>query len=212
MVQKPIDQQTLFSAQAKTQKIWNDLRESEPTRKESIIDAKPVGLTGMLWHYSKIVVKTLFMNAPSQSTDSQTRLSSKLQAAVDGLEKVSSHDPDALFLLAEMNFYGNFSHPRRPGIALQKYHALAETGNATAQHMLGVLYSTGIAGEVDQAMAQMYYTFAAEQGQVRSEMTMAFRHHQGIGTVKSCEKSVEYYKRVADKSMDWWLSCSLIHI
>lgn len=204
-----ITEDAIQAARAKTHQIWAELRKDEPSWRESIIDARPSGLPATLWHYSKVAFRTLFMTPTRAAGNENIRLSPKLQKAVDGLEQAADVDADALFLLAEMNFYGNFSHLRRPKDALELYHELADRdGNATAQHMLGVLYATGIGGEIeiDQATAQLYYTFAAEQGELRSEMTLAHRYHMGIGTVKSCEKAVDYYKRVADKAMDWWLS------
>ncbi|KAK5945299.1 ERAD-associated protein [Knufia obscura] len=195
---------------SRTHQIWSELRENEPTWKEAVIDARPAGLPATAWHYFKVVFRALFMNAPAHtSSDEHGKLSAKLQKAVNGLSEVAPVDDDALFLLAEMNFYGNFSHPRRPEKALEFYSELADRdGNATAQHMVGLLYATGLGGalEIDQARAQLFYTFAAEQGEVKAEMTLAHRYHMGIGTAKSCEKAVQYYKRVADKSMDWWLS------
>lgn len=118
-------------------------------------------------------------------------------------------DPDALFLLAEMNFYGNFSYQRNFTEAFHRYRELAElTGNSTAQSMVGFIYATGIGGAVDadQAKALLYHTFAAEQGSIRSEMTIAFRHQTGIGTGRNCDKAVHYYKRVADKALDYYRS------
>jgi len=75
------------------------------------------------------------------------------------------------------------------------------TSNATAQHMLGFMYATGIgnAVEPDQGAALLYHTFAAVNGNLRSEMTVAYRHLMGIGTPRSCEDAVVYYKSVADK-------------
>ncbi len=108
-----------------------------------------------------------------------------------------------------MNFYGNFSHPRNFGAAFDYYQQLANlNGNASAMYMLGLMYSTGIGGAVkkDQAKALLYYTFAAVRGHTRAEMTVAARHHTGIGTPRSCETSVKYYKRVADKAVAWYRS------
>lgn len=210
VLQKAASEQTLQEARSRTQQIWADLRETEPTWKESLIDAKTVSLPNTIWHYLKIIFRALFMNVPAQHTNKEgDKLSPKLQEAVDGLRKVAPFDSDAIFLLAEMNFYGNFSHPRRPHQALELYSELAaRDGNATAYHMMGLIHATGIGGAVaiDQAAAQLYYTFAAEQGETRAEMTLAHRFHAGIGTPKMCDRSVEYYKRVADKAMDWWLS------
>lgn len=114
-----------------------------------------------------------------------------------------------MFLLAEMNFYGNFTHPRNFSAAFQWYNDLALlTGNSTAQSMLGFMYATGIgdAVERDQAKALMYHEFAAEGGNTRSEMTLAYRYHTGIGTPKNCEHAVFYYKRVADKAIEYYRS------
>lgn len=208
--QEAASEEALREARSRTQRIWADLRELEPTWRESLIDARTVSLPNTIWHYAKIIFRTLFMNAPSQHTSKENaKLSPRLQEAVDGLGQSAPFDSDAVFLLAEMNFYGNFSHPRRPKQALDLYAELAaRDGNATAYHMMGVLHATGLGGaiEIDQAAAQLYYTFAAEQGETRAQMTLAHRFHAGIGTAKMCDRSVEYYKRVADKAMDWWLS------
>ena len=77
------------------------------------------------------------------------------------------------------------------------------------------MYATGIgnAVETDQGavtfplatikvanlQALLYHTFAALAGNTRSEMTVAYRHLMGIGTPRSCEDAVHYYKSVADK-------------
>ena len=79
-------------------------------------------------------------------------------------------------------------------------------GNHTAQNMIGLMYSTGLGGAVerDQAKALLSHTFAADQGNVRSEMTVGFRHYIGIGAPKACDKACHYYKRAADRAMSFW--------
>lgn len=131
--------------------------------------------------------------------------------AVQLLQESSSryNNPDALYILADMNYYGNYSHPRNFPVAFDYYNKLADAhGNSSAMYMMGLMYSTGIGGAVeqDQARALLYYTFAALQGHTRAEMTVASRHHAGIGTPRSCEEAVKYYKRVADKAMAWFRS------
>lgn len=37
-------------------------------------------------------------------------------------------------------------------------------------------------------------------------MTLGYRYRFGIGTPRNCEESSFYYKRVADKAMQYWLS------
>jgi SEL1 protein len=156
----------------------------------------------------------MFMNGPAKdysNSESQNSVVSGSLARGIGLFKHAAalDDSDAIFLLAEMSFYGNFSHPRNYPQAFNYYHQLASsTGNSTAQYMLGFIYATGIGGAVerDQAKAMLYHTFAAEQGNVRSEMTLGFRHHTGIGTARNCDKAAFFYKTVADKAMAYWRS------
>ena len=191
--------------------IWSVLRDFEPTWTDSVSTGAPGGLTGIIWYYTKATFKLLFMNAPTSSSkgqDGEGKITGDLATAVDSLQHAAAYDdPDAIFLLAEMNFYGNFSHPRNFEEAFRLYSDLADlNGNSTAQHMLGFIYATGIgdAVERDQAKALIYHTFAAEQGNTRSEMTLAYRSSAGIGTPRDCNLAVDYYKRVADKVMDHW--------
>jgi SEL1 protein len=130
--------------------------------------------------------------------------------AVKLLEEAAQiNNSDAIYILAEVNFYGNFSHPYNYSEALRRYMQLASlTGNSSAQHMIGFMYATGIGGAVerDQAKALLYHTFAAEGGNTRSEMTVAFRHHSGIGMARNCDSAVKHYKNVADKAIEWYRS------
>ena len=82
------------------------------------------------------------------------------------------------------------------------------TGNSTAQHMVGFMYATGIGGSVerDQSKALLYHTFAALGGDVRSEMTVAYRHHSAISTPRNCDEAAFYYKRAAEKAINFWRS------
>ncbi|KAL2401449.1 hypothetical protein ABEF93_006206 [Exophiala dermatitidis] len=197
--------------------VWSVLRDFEPTWKNNVLSpVHPTGILEMIWHYTKVVFRALFMNAPTtrqdgaSNADSETvRITGDLKKGVDTLRTAAAfEDPDAIFLLAEMNFYGNFSYPRNFTEAKSQYQRLADLdGNSTAQYMLGLMYATGIGGlERDQARALLYHTFAAEQDNIQSELTLAFRYHAGIGCQRDCEKAVGYYKRVADKAMKYWQS------
>ncbi|EXJ83541.1 hypothetical protein A1O1_07164 [Capronia coronata CBS 617.96] len=194
--------------------VWSVLRDFEPTWKDSVLPAPSTGLLETIWHYTKVVFRALFMNAPTHhdGTDDEKdtpSITGDLKKGVDTLKTAAVFDdPDAMFLLAEMNFYGNFSYPRNFTEAMARYQQLADLdGNNTAQYMLGLMYATGIGGlERNQAKALLYHTFAAEQDNIQSEMTLAFRYHSGIGCPRDCNKAVDYYKRVADKAMNYWLS------
>lgn len=180
--------------------------------------SKRKGFVGTTVKYAQEIFTLLFLNAPSgsefttkTSSSAGQKLNSDLTKAVNQLRSIAEQhsNPDALWLLGEMNFHGNFTHPRNYTAAFQYYHQLADlNGNASAQHMVGFIYATGIGGAVvkDQGRALLYHTFAAQQGHIRSQMTVAYRHHAGIGTPRSCEKAVGYYAQVARKAVDYYKS------
>ncbi|KAL0935316.1 uncharacterized protein CTRU02_209907 [Colletotrichum truncatum] len=147
---------------------------------------------------------------PGNTQAQETKVSGPLLEAVKLLEQSAlQNNSDAIYLLADMNFYGNWSHPRDLKVAFGHYQTLATLhGNRTAQYMVGLYYATGIGHVVapDQAKALLYYTFAAIQGDTRAEMAVGYRHHSGIATPKNCELASKYYKRVADKAIQWYRS------
>ncbi|KAK4105618.1 HCP-like protein [Parathielavia hyrcaniae] len=171
---------------------------------------KQHGVVSTILHFALKALPTLSLSAPAPESSHQGVLPGKLLHASRLLEESArQNNSDALYLLAEMNFYGNFSHPKNFPAAFDYYHRLALlNGNSSALYMVGLMYSTGVGGAVerDQARALLYYTFAADRGHTRAEMTVAHRHHTGIGTPKNCELAVKYYKRVADKSIAWYRS------
>ncbi|KAK4178640.1 hypothetical protein QBC36DRAFT_324253 [Triangularia setosa] len=169
------------------------------------------GVVSMILNFALKAVPTLRLTAPPAETSQPTpSLSGPLLHASKLLnEAARQNNSDALYILAEMNFYGNFSHPKNFKEAFNKYHKLALlNGNNSALYMMGLMYSTGIGGavEADQARALLYYTFAANRGHTRAQMSLAYRHHAGIGTPKNCDIAVKYYKQVADKVIAWYRS------
>jgi SEL1 protein len=177
--------------------------------------SKPSGIVAKTIHYAKDLFVLLFMNQPDQRdllvTDTTARpLAPALARAVNLLQDAAAEqDPDALWLLADMNFYGNFTHPRNYSRAFEYYQTLAYmNGNSSAQYMLGFMYATGIGNAVPQhqARALLYHTFAAEQGDIRSQMTLAYRHHSGIATPRNCEEAVHWYRLVAKQAVEFYKS------
>lgn len=170
---------------------------------------KPASVFGSVTYYAKQIFSLLFMNGPKHDGISVGSLNPTLTTAVALLQEASSHGYDAAtFELAEMNFYGLYTHPRNYAAAFEYYQELADVdGNSTAQHMIGFMYATGIGSAVnaDQAKALLYHTFAADADvpDPRAIMTTAYRHHTGIGTSRDCEKAVHYYKQIADIAMAW---------
>lgn len=169
---------------------------------------KQVGLFGTLFQYAMKALPSLRVSAPPQELIAPV-ISGPLLEGVKLLQQsADQNNTDAIYLLAQLNFFGNYSHPRNFKTAFDHYYRLASYGNSSAQHMVGLMYATGLgdAVERDQAKALLYHTFAADAGHTRSEMTVAARHLSGIGVPKSCETACKYYKRVADKGMAWYRS------
>ncbi|KAK1837179.1 protein sel-1 1 [Podospora conica] len=185
------------SALIELRKIHQPLRHRSP-KSQNIFTT----LLQLAWK----ALPTLRLSAPMPESPQNPLHGGLLHATNLLKESAAQNNSDALYILAEMNFYGNYSHPRDFHASFNYYHTLASlNGNASAQHMVGLMYSTGVGGAVerDQARALLYYTFAANQGHTRAEMAVAHRHHAGIGVPKNCENAVKYYKRVADKAMAW---------
>ena len=135
-------------------------------------------------------------------------LSEALSRPVATLKEACGEDnPDALFMMAEMSFHGNFTYPRSFEDALYYYERLALlTGNATAHSQVALLHSTGLGVQdqvADQAMAQLHHTAAANQGDVRSQMALGYRHLNGIGTPPNCTLACKWYSKAADQALDW---------
>ncbi|KAL9129977.1 MAG: hypothetical protein Q9217_001735 [Psora testacea] len=184
------------------------LQPLQPIRNHGASYDKASGLVGTTLYYAKEAFFLLFMNGPPDEDFLSTRprkLSKPLSQAVKLLETAANQrEPDAIFLLAEMNFFGNYTHPRNYSEAFRRYHELASlNGNSSAQHQLGLMYATGLGGAVqrDQTKALMYHTFAAMGGNTKSQMTTAYRHHTGIGTPRNCNEAARWYKKVVDKAV-----------
>ena len=82
------------------------------------------------------------------------------------------------------------------------FRLAADHGNAQAQFGLGVLWSWGEGSlEKNEAAAVLHLHFAALSSYTAAEMALGYRHLHGIGVPKSCQDSVSYYTRVADKAV-----------
>ncbi|RKP26333.1 hypothetical protein SYNPS1DRAFT_14339, partial [Syncephalis pseudoplumigaleata] len=138
----------------------------------------------------------------------ERRLIPQVEEAIQLLEQASKqyHHADSLFLLGELYFHGLYAKQRDFTQALGYYEQLSElTGNATAQQRAGFIYSIGLGRtRADPRKSLLYTTFAGIGGDTVAEMTLGYRYLYGIGVPKSCEESVYYYQRVADKAIDYF--------
>lgn len=183
------------------------LRRLQQPARRSARYTRPTGILSTVWHYCKQLFSLLFLDQISWIwRPAQTR-SPLIHDAYDLLSSAAElGNAEAHYILANALFYGQYGLTRNYTAAYDHYTSLAANdGNSTAQNMLGFYHSTGLdeVVEQNQAKAMIYHTFAADAGNTRSQMTMAYRHSAGIGTPRNCEKSVGYYKLVADKAIQY---------
>ncbi|XP_071558269.1 protein sel-1 homolog 1 isoform X2 [Temnothorax nylanderi] len=80
------------------------------------------------------------------------------------------------------------------------FKELADTGLPSAHMGMGFLFATGIGGvNASQGKALLHYTVAALGGDVRAQMVMGYRHWAGVTTPASCERALDFYRKVAKK-------------
>ncbi|KKA26203.1 hypothetical protein TD95_000051 [Thielaviopsis punctulata] len=161
----------------------------------------------------KSALPSFSLSAPEEETSATSSTLSKsrsvppeLAKAVSLLDRAAAEsNTDALHILGDLHFYGNFTWPRNFDQAYGYYERLASLGNGDGQFMAGLFHSTGISQRApqNQALAHLYYTGAARLGNTRAQMALGFRHHMGISTPKSCEKAGMYYRAVAQKAIEW---------
>lgn len=80
------------------------------------------------------------------------------------------------------------------------FKELSELGLPSAHMGMGFLYATGLGGvNASQAKALLHYTVAALGGDTRAQMALGYRYWAGITTPASCEKALDFYRKVANK-------------
>ncbi|KAI0002186.1 HCP-like protein [Russula compacta] len=117
---------------------------------------------------------------------------------------------DALFALGKISLLPPTPHfTADPVSAYKTFDTHASlTGNATSQGYLAFFHATGYQNivPVDQAKAQLYYTFAAHGGDRSAQMGLGYRYWTGIGVVEDCESAAEWYSAAAEQVMARFLS------
>lgn len=79
------------------------------------------------------------------------------------------------------------------------FKELANTGLPSAHMGLGFLYATGLGGATaSQPKALLHYTVAALGGDIRAQMALGYRHWAGVTTPASCERALDFYRKVAN--------------
>ncbi|KAG6889928.1 hypothetical protein C0992_003523, partial [Termitomyces sp. T32_za158] len=129
---------------------------------------------------------------------------SKAIKVVDLLEHSAElGNMNAIYTLAQIYLFPPTRYFVSNPVAAYKsflYHA-QQTGNATSQSIIAFFYSSGYRNvvPVDQAKAQLYYTFAANGGHRGAQMALGYRYWSGIGTQESCERASLWYEAASEQ-------------
>ncbi|WP_075883053.1 tetratricopeptide repeat protein [Candidatus Protochlamydia sp. W-9] len=76
---------------------------------------------------------------------------------------------------------------------------LADRGNATAQHKLGLMYEQGQGVPQSDQEAIKYYQLAADQGNPDAQFSLGFMYKKGRGVPQSDQEAIKYYQLAADQ-------------
>ncbi|MBS4164006.1 Uncharacterized protein PRO82_001316 [Candidatus Protochlamydia amoebophila] len=76
---------------------------------------------------------------------------------------------------------------------------LADRGNVTAQHKLGLMYERGQGVPQSDQEAIKYYQLAADQGNADAQFSLGFMYKKGRGVPQSDQEAIKYYQLAADQ-------------
>ncbi|XP_049811336.1 protein sel-1 homolog 1-like [Schistocerca nitens] len=89
--------------------------------------------------------------------------------------------------------------PQNLEAAKDSFQQLAERGVPDAHMGMGFLYAAGLTVNVSQARALVHYTFGAIGGSAWARMALGYRYVSGVNLVGSCERALDFYRKVASK-------------
>ena len=82
---------------------------------------------------------------------------------------------------------------------LETVRGIANSGNADAQLLVGIMYHMGIAGEEHQSDAAYYFRMAAEQGLASAQTNLGKCYLAGDGVPEDEKKAFEWFKKAASQ-------------
>lgn len=103
-------------------------------------------------------------------------------------------------LIAAPQYPPSYYFPSDPALAYNSFNAHASlTGNASSQAFLAFFHATGYheVVPVNQAKAQLYYTFAAQSGDKGAQMALGYRYWTGIGSLEDCGRAMQWYEQAS---------------
>jgi len=79
--------------------------------------------------------------------------------------------------------------------ALREWSLLAESGDASAQYNLGLLYHEGEGVRQDYAQAASWFRMAAEQGDADAQFNLGLMYRNGEGVEQDFTEAVKWYRK-----------------
>lgn len=80
---------------------------------------------------------------------------------------------------------------------LETVRGIANSGNADAQLLVGIMYQMGVGGEEHQADAAYYFRMAAEQGLASAQTNLGKCYLAGDGVPEDDKKAFEWFEKAA---------------
>jgi len=84
---------------------------------------------------------------------------------------------------------------------LDDMKALADTGMAEAQYVLGWMYATGEGVPENDAEAVKWYRKAADQGNADAQYNLGYMYANGEGVPENDAEAVKWYRKAADQGI-----------
>ena len=89
-------------------------------------------------------------------------------------------------------------------LSLNELLVQAESGNAEAQHELGIRYREGTTVSKDPANALKWFRKAADQGYAESELILGWSYREGrLGLEKDPQAAVNWFRKAAEQGDAW---------
>ncbi len=85
--------------------------------------------------------------------------------------------------------------------ALKEWTPLAEAGDSSVQHNLGLMYKDGRGVPQDYAEAVKWYRLAAEQGLASAQNNLGVMYEFGNGVLQNYAEAVKWYRLAAEQGL-----------